>query len=184
MGPLAWTLADFPQGYVLLLHKSPHPRRMSSSSSSSVPRRDFYLYGITSYFTPYPFFFSAHKCAPFSARVCVLLEVTGSTDVPSFASPLEFVKHAEWLMRGSRRTLDTRRAPRCACKYCDYTGAERKQSVISRELRAARARVLASMNEESESDELETAAAPIDDGDGTVNNSGADAHADAVAAEV
>jgi len=42
----------------------------------------------------------------------------GATDVPSFASPLEFVKHAEWLMRGARRTPDTHRSPRCSCKYC------------------------------------------------------------------
>jgi len=151
MGRLPWTLADFPQGYILLLHKSPPPRRRVSSSSS-VPRRDFYLYG--------------------------------ATDVATFASPLEFVKHAEWLMRGAHRTLDTRRAPRCACKYCDYNGAERRQSVISRELRAARARVLALINEEPEIDELE-AAAPTDDvDDHGVNNSGADAHADAAAAEV
>ena len=37
MGRLPWTLADFPQGYVLLLHKTPKP--------SSKSRRDFYLYG-------------------------------------------------------------------------------------------------------------------------------------------
>ncbi|KAH9970642.1 hypothetical protein BGW80DRAFT_1329066 [Lactifluus volemus] len=150
MGRLPWTLADFPQGYVLLLHKSPRPRRRVSSSS--VPRRDFYLYG--------------------------------ATDVATFASPLEFVKHAEWLMRGAHRTLDTRRAPRCACTYCDYNGAERRQSVISRELRAARARVLALMNEEPEIDELEAAAPTNDVDDHGVNNSGADPHADAVAAEV
>jgi hypothetical protein len=39
MGSLPWTLADFPQDYVLLLKKS--LRR----SQSSIPRRDFYLYG-------------------------------------------------------------------------------------------------------------------------------------------
>jgi hypothetical protein len=88
-------------------------------------------------------------------------------------------------MRGAHRTLDTRRAPRCACKYCDYNVTERKQSVISRELRVARARVLALMNEESEVDELGTAAAALaDDGHDGVNNSVAGAHADAVAAEV
>jgi hypothetical protein len=87
-------------------------------------------------------------------------------------------------MRGAHRTLDTRRAPRCACTYCDYNGAERRQSVISRELRAARARVLALMNEEPEIDELEAAAPTNDVGDHGVNNSGADPHADAVAAEV
>ncbi|KAI0289760.1 hypothetical protein BC826DRAFT_592786 [Russula brevipes] len=84
MGRLPWTLADFPQGYILLLHKS--PRRAQPSSKL---RRDFYLYG--------------------------------STDVPNFASPLEFVKHAEWLTRGAHRTLDAHRAPRCACKYATAT---------------------------------------------------------------
>jgi len=39
MGRLPWTLADFPQGYVLLLHLSPR------KTQSSKPRRDFYLYG-------------------------------------------------------------------------------------------------------------------------------------------
>jgi len=128
MGTLPWTLADFPQGYVLLLHKS--PRRAEPSKA----RRDFYLYG--------------------------------ATDVPSFASPFEFVKHAEWLMRGAHRTLDTRRSPRCPCKYCSQQHAspgrdgegsgrssgggganlknrEKKQSAISRGLRRVRAGILA-----------------------------------------
>jgi hypothetical protein len=39
MGRLPWTLADFPQGYDLLLHLAPRKTR------SSIPRRDFYLYG-------------------------------------------------------------------------------------------------------------------------------------------
>jgi len=124
MGTLPWTLADFPQGYALLLHKS--PRRTEPSKA----RRDFYLYG--------------------------------AQDVPSFASPLEFVKHAEWLMRGADRTSDTRHSPRCSCKYCSqhaYPGRdgeasgsssganpknrEKKQSVISRGLVRVRASVLA-----------------------------------------
>jgi hypothetical protein len=65
-------------------------------------------------------------------------------------------------MRGAHRTLDTRRSPRCSCKYCSQnayasrdgeasgssSGAnlknrEKKQSVISRGLRRVRAGVLA-----------------------------------------
>lgn len=120
MGRLTWTLAAFPPGYELFLHKSPRPHgRSSSSSSSSSPasRRDFYLYG--------------------------------STDVPCFASPLEFVRHAEWLMRGAHRTPDKSRAPRCECKYCDVDGRCRKQSIISRELKARRARVLAQLGDDT-----------------------------------
>jgi hypothetical protein len=94
--------------------------------------------------------------------VCVYAG-TGAADVPSFASPLEFVKHAEWLMRGAHRTPDSRRSPRCTCKYCSYPAAadnvvgrggartlknlkahrDKKQSAISRGLRRVRARVLA-----------------------------------------
>ncbi|KAF8266275.1 hypothetical protein EI94DRAFT_1733532 [Lactarius quietus] len=70
----------------------------------------------------------------------------GSTDVPFFASPLEFVRHAEWLMRGAHRTPDKSRAPRCQCKYCDVDGKNRKQSEISRELRARRASVLVQLD--------------------------------------
>ncbi|KAH9010438.1 hypothetical protein EDB85DRAFT_2161283 [Lactarius pseudohatsudake] len=71
----------------------------------------------------------------------------GSTDVPFFSSPLEFVRHAEWLMRGAHRTPDRSRAPRCECKYCDVDGRNQKQSVISRELRVRRARVLAQIGD-------------------------------------
>lgn len=37
MGRLPWTLRDFPQGYILLLHMTPRKTRK--------PRRDFFLYG-------------------------------------------------------------------------------------------------------------------------------------------
>lgn len=113
MGRLPWTLAAFPQGYELYLHKSPRPVR----TRTGVPRRDFLLYG--------------------------------STDVPFFASPLEFVLHAEWLMRGAHRTPDKSRAPRCKCKYCDVDARNRKQSEISRELRARRARVLVQLEDDN-----------------------------------
>ncbi|KAH9031599.1 hypothetical protein EDB83DRAFT_2419232 [Lactarius deliciosus] len=115
MGRLPWTLAAFPAGYELFLHKSPRPQGRGGSTL----RRDFLLYG--------------------------------STDVPFFSSPLEFVRHAEWLMRGAHRTPDRSRAPRCECKYCDVDGRNQKQSVISRELRVRRARVLAQLGD-SEAD--------------------------------
>ncbi|KAI0260467.1 hypothetical protein BC834DRAFT_547767 [Gloeopeniophorella convolvens] len=100
MGHTTWTLSDFPEGYILLLHKAPYRRERTKM------RRDFYLYG--------------------------------AEDVPCFASPLEFVRHAEWLMRGGHRTLDDRRAPRCECKYC----AERPQKEITNELKERRKEVL------------------------------------------
>ncbi|KAH9019208.1 hypothetical protein EDB84DRAFT_1517747 [Lactarius hengduanensis] len=112
MGRLPWTLAAFPTGYELFLHKSPRPQ----GSAGSTLRRDFLLYG--------------------------------STDVPFFSSPLEFVRHAEWLMRGAHRTPDRSRAPRCECKYCDVDGRNQKQSVISRELGVRRARVLAQIRDD------------------------------------
>ena len=67
--------------------------------------------------------------------------------MPFFASPLEFVRHAEWLMRGAHRTPDKSRAPRCECKYCDVDGRSRKQSVLSRGLREQRARVLVQLED-------------------------------------
>ncbi|KAH9992204.1 hypothetical protein BJV74DRAFT_401932 [Russula compacta] len=172
MGRLPWTLADFPQGYILLLHKSPRRAR----PSSNLPRRDFYLYG--------------------------------ATDVPSFASPLEFVRHAEWLMRGAHRTLDTRRSPRCTCKYCDAStttttttttrkstrggpsssssgsgSSYKKQSVISRELRRVRNNVLARINrdggEEDEDEDEEVADAIAEEVDDAEAEAEADADADA-----
>ena len=142
MGRLPWTLADFPQGYVLLLHITPR------KTGSLKPRRDFFLYGA---YLPYSPSFSAHTLFAYRVWIyalstCVLCRRTGATDVSSFASPLEFVKHAEWLMRGAHRTLDKHRFPRCKCKYCHRDGsgdsANLKQSVISRELRRVRARVL------------------------------------------
>lgn len=136
MGRLPWTLADFPAGYELYLHKSPRPR----PSPQTVPRRDFLLYGKLNAL-PSPHFTHLKR-----------EKLTGSTDVPFFASPLEFVLHAEWLMRGAHRTPDKSRAPRCACKYCDVDVRGRKQSAISKELRARRADVLASLGEDGDGD--------------------------------
>jgi hypothetical protein len=130
MGRLPWTLAAFPQGYELYLHKSPRPVR----TRTGVPRRDFLLYGT---YTHPP------------STTNPLTRLAGSTDVPFFASPLEFVLHAEWLMRGAHRTPDKSRAPRCKCKYCDVDARNRKQSEISRELRARRARVLVQLEDDN-----------------------------------
>lgn len=52
MGRLPWTLADFPAGYELYLHKSPRPR----PSPQTVPRRDFLLYGKLNALPPSPHF--------------------------------------------------------------------------------------------------------------------------------
>ena len=109
---------------------------------------------------------------------------TGAADVPSFASPLEFVKHAEWLMRGAHRTPDSRRSPRCTCKYCSYPAAadnvvgrggartlknlkahrDKKQSAISRGLRRVRARVLARIKkgDDGEDDDEDDEDAEVD----------------------
>lgn len=102
---------------------------------------------------------AASRAATFSSTVRTPLtddtnsrKKKGSTDVPFFASPLEFVLHAEWLMRGAHRTPDKSRAPRCACKYCDVDVRGRKQSEISRELRARRARVLVLLAEDGDGD--------------------------------
>lgn len=52
-------------------------------------------------------------------------------------------------MRGSHRTPDKSRAPRCQCKYCDVDGRNLKQSAISRELRSRRARILAQLGNDT-----------------------------------
>jgi hypothetical protein len=137
MGRLPWTLAAFPQGYELYLHKSPRPH--AARTRTGVPRRDFLLYG---------------TCSPPSTTK-PLTQHTGSTDVPSFASPLEFVLHAEWLMHGAHRTVDKSRAPRCKCKYCDVDVRNKKQSEISRELRARRARVLVQLEDDNADDAVD-----------------------------
>src|SRR6266852_2284402 len=98
----------------------------------------------------------------------------GSTDVARFASPFEFVKHAEWLMKGAHRTLDTHRSPRCRCIYCDDGGDV--QSVITSELKRVRARVLARIDGDEVQDDEDDAV--IDEVGG-----GAEAEAEVVIAE-
>jgi hypothetical protein len=49
-------------------------------------------------------------------------------------------------MHGARRTLDTHRSPRCKCIYCHCGDGGDIQSVISRELKRVRARVLAEID--------------------------------------
>ena len=211
MGRLPWTLADFPQGYVLLLHKA--PRR--AQPSSHLPRRDFYLYGACAVFCRLAFFFFFFffcffvffwtHIIPFlltssSSHLYDPPTNLGATDVPSFASPLEFVRHAEWLMRGAHRTLDLRRSPRCTCKYCDLSTTPatrkttrggpssssrsssgspyRKQSVISRELKRVRANVLARIGDGDEED-VEVADAIAEEGEDVDADANADGDADA-----
>ena len=87
-------------------------------------------------------------------------------------------------MRGAHRTPDSRRSPRCTCKYCSYPapadnvvgrgGArtlknlkahrDKKQSVISRGLRRVRARVLEGIkNGDDEENEDADADAEVDE---------------------
>ena len=68
MGVLPWTLADFPQDYILLLHISPGRTRPSK------PRRDFYLYGAR--LIPSTFFFFRSRiifmsCTDLQSYVCI-----------------------------------------------------------------------------------------------------------------
>jgi hypothetical protein len=109
----------------------------------------------------------------------------GSTDVANFASPLEFVKHAKWLMQGAPRTLDRDRSPRCKCKYCNPDDSGDIQSVISRELRRVRARVLARIDGDEVQDSEDDADADADpDADAEVSAGvGAGAEAEVVMAE-
>jgi hypothetical protein len=98
----------------------------------------------------------------------------GSTDVGNFASPLEFVKHAKWLMQGAPRTLDKHRSPRCKCKYCNCDDGGDIQSAISRELRRVRARVLAQID----GDEVQDSEDDIDAGAGPDADVGAEVRAE------
>jgi Transcription-silencing protein, cryptic loci regulator Clr2 len=86
--------------------QNPTPHRTLQSPARLLPLRCVHPF-------PLPHFPAFYLLTCIGNSVCA-----GATDVPSFASPLEFVKHAEWLMRGARRTPDTRRSPRCSCKYC------------------------------------------------------------------
>jgi len=104
----------------------------------------------------------------------------GSTDVGFFASPLEFVKHAKWLMQGAHRTLDRHRSPRCECKYCNRDDGGDIQSVTSRELRRVRARVLAQIDGDEVQDSEDDAVIDAD-ADAEV---GAEAEAEAEATVV
>ena len=82
-----WKLMKFPPGYTLWLHKS------GVETDPANPRTDAYLHG-------------ALHLGPTVGRT--------NTHAPSptlFRSPMEFVEHAIWLMRGG--------AGRCRCKYCE-----------------------------------------------------------------
>ncbi|KAI0058743.1 hypothetical protein BV25DRAFT_1829728 [Artomyces pyxidatus] len=55
----------------------------------------------------------------------------GSKEVIRFGSPYEFVRHAEWLMKGKPYGPDGR--PKCGCKWC----SDLNQMDITKELKAA-----------------------------------------------
>jgi len=77
------------------------------------------------------------------------MTMTGSRLDGHFTSPLEFVKHAEWLMRRTRsahRRLDAHRSPRCKCNFCDRDDGGDSQSAISSKLKRVRARILAQID--------------------------------------
>ncbi|KAH9959825.1 hypothetical protein BC827DRAFT_442335 [Russula dissimulans] len=78
-----WKLLKFPEGYTLWLHKT------GSITDPANPRTDAYLHG-------------APHLGPHNGR---------SQGFPTvFRSPMEFVEHAIWLMKGG--------AGSCLCKYC------------------------------------------------------------------
>lgn len=76
-------------------------------------------------------------------------------------------------MQGAPRTLDRDRSPRCKCKYCNCDDGGDIQSVISRELKRVRARVLAQID----GDEVQDSEDDID------AEAGAEAEAEVVIAE-
>jgi len=78
-----WRLLKFPEGYTLWLHKT------GSITDPANPRTDAYLHG-------------APHLGPQNARS------QGSPTI--FRSPMEFVEHAIWLMKGGEGS--------CLCKYC------------------------------------------------------------------
>jgi hypothetical protein len=66
-------------------------------------------------------------------------------------------------MQGAHRTLDTRRSPRCKCKYCNPDDGGDIQSVISRQLKRVRARILAQIDgDELQDTDIEAGGAEAD----------------------
>ncbi|KAH9967077.1 hypothetical protein BGW80DRAFT_1562845 [Lactifluus volemus] len=80
-----WTLLKFPEGYTLWLHKT------GVDTDPANPRIDAYLHG-----------------APHLGPSTTANRTTLAPTV--FRSPMEFVEHAIWLMKG--------RQGQCLCKYC------------------------------------------------------------------
>lgn len=78
-----WKLMKFPRNYTLWVHKS------GVVTDRGNPRHDAYLYG-------------APHLGPRTAR--------SQTSATIFRSPMEFVPHAIWLMKGG--------TGQCDCKYC------------------------------------------------------------------
>jgi hypothetical protein len=95
-----WKLLKFPENYTLWIHK----RGVITDPLN--PRLDAYLYG-------------APHLGPRTARS----QTAGAT---IFRSPMEFVPHAIWLMRGS--------TGQCDCKYCI---PDQNQNDINRRLNGA-----------------------------------------------
>jgi Transcription-silencing protein, cryptic loci regulator Clr2 len=94
----SWVLLKFPEGYTLWVHKT------GVNTDPANPRVDAYLHG-------------APHLGPTTAA-----HRTGL--VPTvFRSPMEFVEHAIWLMKG--------REGQCLCKYCTPGQSQR---VINRRL--------------------------------------------------
>jgi len=78
-----WRLIRFPEHYTLWLHKT------GNTADPANPRTDAYLHG-------------APHLGPSNSR---------SQNLPTiFRSPMEFVEHAIWLMKGGEG--------QCLCKYC------------------------------------------------------------------
>ncbi|KAI9464298.1 hypothetical protein F5148DRAFT_186266 [Russula earlei] len=79
-----WKLLKFPDGYTLWLHKT------GVQTDPANPRTDAYLYG------------APHLGPRTRSR--------SQNTITVFRSPMEFVEHAIWLMKGCEG--------RCLCKYC------------------------------------------------------------------
>jgi hypothetical protein len=89
-----WKLMRFPDNYTLWKHKK------GFDTDPANPRMDPYLYG-------------APHLGPRTARTSHM-----QLAPTIFRSPMEFVEHAIWLMRGS--------AGQCQCKYCTPGQSQRE----------------------------------------------------------
>ena len=88
-----WKLMKFPDNYTLWMHKK------GVDTDPANPRIDTYLFG-------------APHLGPSTSRSAQQLAPT------VFRSPMEFVEHAIWLMKG--------RVGQCLCKYCTPGQSQRE----------------------------------------------------------